>query len=108
MLVKDRMTPNPICGNPEMPVTEAQELMQQHNIRHLPILDEHKKLVGLVTQRSLMNAVPSDISRFSPFVVNYVLAKIKARNIMVKDVVTINIDTRLPDFDDQTVDVQIR
>lgn len=93
MLVKDQMTPDPICGYPEMPVTEAQELMQKNNIRHLPILDDDKKLVGLVTQRSLMNAVPSDISRFSPFVVNYVLAKIKARNIMVKDVVTISEDT---------------
>ena len=93
MLVKDQMTPDPICGYPEMPVTEAQELMQKNNIRHLPILDEDKKLVGLVTQRSLMNAVPSDISKFSPFVVNYVLAKIKARNIMVKDVVTISEDT---------------
>lgn len=93
MLVKDQMTPDPICGYPEMPVTEAQELMQKNNIRHLPILDDDKKLVGLVTQRSLMNAVPSDISRFSPFVVNYVLAKIKARNIMVKDVVSISEDT---------------
>jgi acetoin utilization protein AcuB len=73
-----------------MPVAEAQELMQKHKIRHLPILDEDKRLVGLVTQRSLMNAVPSDISKFSPFVVNYVLAKIKARNIMVKDVITIS------------------
>lgn len=95
MLIKDQMTPNPISGHPEMPVTEAQELMQKNNIRHLPILDAHGKLVGLVTQRSLMNAVPSDISKFSPFVVNYVLAKIKARNIMVKDVVTITEDTAL-------------
>jgi acetoin utilization protein AcuB len=93
MLVKDQMTPNPICGHPEMPVTEAQALMQENNIRHLPILDDEKKLVGLITQRALMNAVPSDISKFSPFVVNYVLAKIKARNIMVKDVITISEDT---------------
>jgi acetoin utilization protein AcuB len=93
MLVKDQMTPNPICGDPEMPVTKAQELMQKHGIRHLPILDEEKKLVGLVTQRSLMNAVPPDLSKFSPFVVNYVLAKLKARNIMVKNVVTISEDT---------------
>jgi acetoin utilization protein AcuB len=89
MLVHDQMTPDPICGHPEMPVTEAQELMQQHNIRHLPIVDAEGVLVGLITQRSLMQAVPSDVSKFSPFVVNYVLAKIKARNIMVRDVVTI-------------------
>ena len=95
MLVKDQMTPDPICGHPEMPVTEAQELMQKNNIRHLPILDADKKLVGLVTQRSLMNAVPSDLSKFRPFVVNYVLAKLKAHNIMVRDVITISEDTAL-------------
>ena len=95
MLVKDQMTPDPICGHPEMPVTEAQELMQKHNIRHLPIWDADKKLVGLVTQRTLMNAVPSDLSKFRPFVVNYVLAKLKARNIMVKDVIIISEDTAL-------------
>ena len=93
MLVKDQMTPNPICGHPEMPITEAQALMQENNIRHLPILDEKKNLVGLITLRALMNAVPADLSQFSPFVVNYVLAKLKARNIMVKDVITISEDT---------------
>ena len=93
MLVKDQMTPNPICGHPEMPITEAQALMQENNIRHLPILGEEKNLVGLITLRSLMNAVPADLSQFSPFVVNYVLAKLKARNIMVKDVITISEDT---------------
>jgi acetoin utilization protein AcuB len=47
----------------------------------------------LITLRSLLNAVPADLSQFSPFVVNYVLAKLKARNIMVKDVITISEDT---------------
>jgi acetoin utilization protein AcuB len=80
MLVKDQMTSDPICGHPEMPVIEAQALMQENNIRHLPILDADKKLVGLITQRSLMQAVPSDVSKFSPFVVTYVLSKVKAHN----------------------------
>ena len=93
MLVKDQMTPNPICGHPEMPITEAQTLMQENHIRHLPVLDEENNLVGLITQRALMNAVPADLTQFSPFVVNYVLAKLKARNIMVKDVITISEDT---------------
>jgi acetoin utilization protein AcuB len=76
-----------------MPVTKAQQLMQENSIRHLPILDDDGKLVGLITQRALMNAVPADLSKFSPFVVNYVLAKLKARNIMVKDVITITEET---------------
>jgi acetoin utilization protein AcuB len=93
MLVKDQMTPNPVTGHPEMPITDAQKRMQEHRIRHLPILDDDNRLVGLVTMRSLMNAVPSDVSKFSPFVVNYVLAKVKVHNVMVKDVVTIAEDT---------------
>jgi len=78
-----------------MPVTEAQALMQEHNIRHLPILDADGKLVGLVTQRSLTQAVPSDVKKFSPFVINYVLARIKVHNIMVKEAVTIGEDVAI-------------
>ena len=95
MLVKDQMTPNPVCGHPEMPVTEAQALMQEHKFRHLPILDADNKLVGLITQRSLMHAIPDDLDQFGPFVVNYVLAKLQAHNIMVRDVITIGPDTTI-------------
>jgi len=95
MLVRDQMTPNPVSGRPDMPVTEAQALMQEHNIRHLPILDADGKLVGLVTQRSLTQAVPSDVKKFSPFVINYVLVRIKVHNIMVKEVVTIGEDVAI-------------
>jgi len=89
------MTPHPICGHPEMPVVEAQKVMQENNIRHLPIVDDDGKLVGLVTQRSLMNAVPSDVSQFSPFVVNYILAKLQAQNIMTRELVTIGPDATI-------------
>jgi acetoin utilization protein AcuB len=93
MLVQDQMTPNPIYGHPDMPVVEAQKRMREHKIRHLPILDEQQNLVGLITMRALMQAVPSDVSKFSPFVVNYVLAKVKAHNVMVKEVITVSEDT---------------
>lgn len=90
MLVKDRMTPNPLCGSPEMPVTDIQELMRTKKFRHLPILDSDGNLVGLVTQRSLLKALPSDVSGFSRFEISYILAKIKAQDVMTQDVVTID------------------
>lgn len=95
MLVKDRMTPDPTCGRPEMPVTEAQALMNEKKFRHLPILDENGQLVGLVTQRALLKALPSDTSSFSRFEVSYVLAKIKVRDVMVTRVLTIHEDTSI-------------
>jgi acetoin utilization protein AcuB len=95
MLVKERMTPDPVCGHPEMPVTEAQELMRQQGIRHLPVLDEEDRLVGLITQRSLLSALPSDVSNFSQFEISYILAKIKVRDVMAKDLVTIDGNTAI-------------
>jgi acetoin utilization protein AcuB len=95
MLVKDRMTHNPICGQPDMPVAEAQALMQQHNFRHLPILDADGKLVGLITQRSLIQAIPSGMRSVSPAAINYALAKIRAYHVMVKNAITIGEDVAL-------------
>lgn len=93
MLVRDRMTADPICGFPDMPVTEAQELMRREGIRHLPIINEKDQLVGLITQRSLLSALPSDVSSFSRFEISYTLAKIRVDSVMVTDVVTIHEDT---------------
>jgi acetoin utilization protein AcuB len=84
------MTPNPISGDPQMPVTEAQEIMIRNGFGRLPIVDEENKLVGLVTRKSLLKALPSDVSNFSRFEVSYVLAKIKARDVMVTNVITID------------------
>ena len=95
MLVRDRMTPDPICGHPEMPVTEAQALMRENNIRHLPIVDDDKNMVGLITQRSLLRALPSDVSHFSRFEISYILARIKVRELMVKDVTIIDEGTAI-------------
>ncbi len=89
MLVRDCMTPNPICGRPDMSVAEAQALMQQHNFRHLPILDQDGKLVGLITQRSLLQAIPSGMRSVSQAAVNYALTRIKVHHVMVKNVITI-------------------
>lgn len=93
MFVKDHMTPDPITGHPEMSVTDAQEIMKSHGFRHLPILDENEKLVGLITKGSLASTLPSDTSSLSRFEVSYVLAKIKLKSIMVEDLITVTPDT---------------
>jgi acetoin utilization protein AcuB len=92
MLVKDRMTPNPICGSPDMSVTKVQELMREKKFRHMPIINESGGLIGLVTERSLLRALPSDISGFSRFEIEYLLAKTKSKDVMKVDVKTIDED----------------
>ncbi|ADG07031.1 CBS domain-containing protein [Kyrpidia tusciae] len=45
--VKDCMTANPITGTPDMDAHQASDLMSQHQIRRLPVVDQGK-LVGMV------------------------------------------------------------
>jgi acetoin utilization protein AcuB len=75
-----------------MVVTEIQRLMSGNRIRHVPIVDEAEKLAGLVTQRSLLNALRAEESDLSQFEVSYILAKIQAQHVMVQDVITIEQD----------------
>lgn len=97
MFVKDRMSPDPICGSPEMAITDAQELMQTKGFNHLPIIDENKTLVGLLTRSSVRSALPSDVSGFSHLEISYTLSKIKVKSVMVKDVLTIEPNTPIED-----------
>lgn len=45
--------PNPITVDPNRSVAEAQKLMSQYNISGIPVVNEDKKVVGIVTRRDL-------------------------------------------------------
>jgi acetoin utilization protein AcuB len=53
MLVKDCMTRHPIMISPEIKATEAQKLMSENHIRHLPVVGDGKRLLGLITRERL-------------------------------------------------------
>jgi acetoin utilization protein AcuB len=92
MLVKEIMTPHPVVVEPEIPVTRAQRLMREDNIRHLPVVREGRGLVGLVTRDSLNRALPSELSSLSIWEINYQLSRIQIRDVMVKPVITVTED----------------
>ena len=46
-------------------VYDARLLMQEHNIRHIPILDDSAKVVGLVSQRDVLSASESTLHQTS-------------------------------------------
>lgn len=50
--VRDWMTTGVITINPEQPVAAARELMWNHRIRHLPVIDRGR-LVGIVSDRNV-------------------------------------------------------
>ena len=58
MMVKTRMTPNPITATPDMGVLDALKLMRKHNVRRLPVLEDDK-LIGIVDESELLRVAPS-------------------------------------------------
>ena len=88
MFVKDQMTPDPITVTQDIPVIEAQEIMQRHNIRHLPVVDERHHLIGLLTRETMLRAVPWSQTSLSTVETQYILSKIKAGKVMFHDIIT--------------------
>jgi acetoin utilization protein AcuB len=88
MLVKDWMTPNPVVVTPELTVPEASALMKKGNFRRLPVVSDGK-LVGIVTDRDLKQAMPSDATSLSIWELNYLISKLTVGEIMTKDPMTV-------------------
>ncbi len=91
MKVRDVMTWNVVTVSSDTPIMEARKIMDAHNIRRLPVVDRGK-LVGLVTKDRILRASPSPATSLTVWEINYLLAKMTVREIMVKDVVTVSPD----------------
>lgn len=54
--VGDVMKRRPATVAPDAPVAEAAELMRRRRIRHLPVVDERRRLRGIITDRDVQHA----------------------------------------------------
>jgi len=61
MFISDYMTANPLTISADMVLPEARQLLTDHHFRHLPVVDEHNKLIGMISDRDLRSAYPSTI-----------------------------------------------
>lgn len=87
MLVKDYMREDPVTLKPDDSFRDAMEKLKERHIRHLPVVDG-KKLVGIVTDRDIRAASASSATTLSIYELQYLLDKIKVREIMNKNVIT--------------------
>ncbi|MFS8523628.1 MAG: CBS domain-containing protein [Limnochordales bacterium] len=92
--VDDVYTRNPVTVGPETSAPDARKLMEEHDIRRLPVVQDGK-LVGIVTLTDLLRAAPSPATSLSIWELNYLLDKIKVAELMTRDVVTATPDTDL-------------
>ena len=63
MFVSRSMHEKVITVAKEMSLLEAHDLMNEHQIRHLPVVDADNYLVGIITDRDIRSALPYNIAK---------------------------------------------
>jgi acetoin utilization protein AcuB len=80
--IKENMQKNPITISPEASFYEARAIIRDKGIRHLPVVDKEHRLVGLIADRDIREAAPSDATSLSVHELHYLLGKLKASAFM--------------------------
>ncbi len=95
MLVKNRMSQPVITVGPETPIMDALNTMKTNNIRRMPVVDERGNLLGIISDKDLLNAGPSDATSLSVWEINYLVAKITVKKVMTTKVLTVTENTAI-------------
>ena len=88
MLVKNWMSKPAITIDANASMNDAIKLLKNHNIKMLPVM-ENGKLVGIVTDRDLKRASASDATALEIHELLYLISKIKIREIMTQNPITV-------------------
>lgn len=83
MLVKDCMTRHPVMISPETPAAEAQKVMSENKVRHLPVVGDGKKLLGLIT-RERMALKPDTLASLNVWEITRYLSNLTVKDLMLK------------------------
>ena len=89
MFVANRMAKNPVTVTPDTTVDEAALLMKKNHFRRLPVVEDGQ-LVGFLNDKDIMRVAPSPATTLSKYEITSLLAKMCIRDIMQKDVISVN------------------
>jgi acetoin utilization protein AcuB len=75
-----------------MSIHDALAMFKKERIRRAPVI-KGGKLIGIVSEKDLLNASPSPATTLSVWEMNYLLSKLTIAEVMTKDVITVTEDT---------------
>jgi len=94
MFVRDYMTRHPVMVDPGMSIVEAQGIMAETHVRHLPVVGKGKQLMGLVT-RERMRIPPTELASLNVWEITRLLSNMTVEDVMVRGE---NVITTEPDL----------
>jgi CBS domain-containing protein len=92
MYVKDVMQTALTTMTPNTRVSTAYQMMTMRGarIRHLPVVTDEGTLIGIITDRDVRLAMASDAPPMAEYELTSLLEKLRVRDIMTQEVVTVN------------------
>ena len=91
MFVSRSMIQKVITIDKDADLFSAKETMTTNGIRHLPVVDDAGKLLGIVTDRDIRSAMPSDaLFDIDSKEVKAGMATLKVKNIMTENPITLS------------------
>jgi len=98
MLVKDYMSRHPYMLEEETTIVDAQSYMSEVDVRHLPVVGDGKRLLGLITRETLM-IKPGSLDSLNVWEITRYLSGLKVKKIMIKsqDVITTDENATIED-----------
>ncbi len=98
MFVTNYMSTDPIAIGPEVFLPEARAILNEYYFRHLPVVDNDNKLIGIITDRDLRSAYPSSvISNSEQSLVYEQIEKTTVQEIMSTMCISLRVDSTLDD-----------
>lgn len=106
MYIGEYMHTNVVTVSSDTRVRDAEQIMNKNKIRRLPVVDK-EKLVGLLTRGKIRQATGSHASSLTMWELNYLLQKLKAKEIMETHLYTVNPDTPVEKVIRQSQELEI-
>lgn len=89
------MTPNPFTLQPRDTLAALYDLMDNHRVRHVPIVDGEGELVGLLTHTDLAMSALGSVSELPLSQERDLLQRRRIREVMVTELETVEPETPL-------------
>jgi len=93
-LVRHIMSAPVITFFAEQSLPLAEDVMHLKHLRHLPVIDDEGRLVGLLSHRDLLAAQASTLAGFTPQQRRARDEDVRVRQVMTRDVWTVSPDAR--------------
>jgi acetoin utilization protein AcuB len=99
------MTPFPLTVAPDALLVDAVELMLHRHVRHLPVVDAHGTIVGMLSERDIRTAI-GDLAGYATSL-GMSLSQPRVRQAMTHPAIVVPYDLPLPDVVRRFIDDRV-